>query len=116
MNYAAMRIATQQAAIDLWGEDSDELEQVKKAWYAVGVADRTPIENVGEDVCFNVYSADSNVIVEVAEGSVIEVYNIVGQLLDLVVAESGMTTIEVATGVNVVVVKVGNLAEKVLLK
>jgi hypothetical protein len=56
------------------------------------------------------------VIVEVAEGSVIEVYNIVGQLLDLVVAESGMTTIEVATGVNVVVVKVGNLAEKVLLK
>ena len=72
MNYSQMRIVSQYAAKDLWGENSDELAQVKNAWFAVGVADRTPIDNVEETTQFNVYSAEGNVVVEVAKACRIE--------------------------------------------
>ena len=116
MNYSQMRIVSQYAAKDLWGENSDELAQVKNAWFAVGVADRTPIDNVEETTQFNVYSAEGNVVVEVAKACRIEIYSTVGQLLNLLDVEEGFTTIPVVDGNNVVIVKVGNSVEKVIVK
>lgn len=114
MDYAKMRIASQSAAIDIWGENSAELAQVYNAWFAVGVADKTPVENV-EDKLFNVYSAEGNVVVEAEENSIIEVYNLVGQQLVSVNAEAGFTTIPMLEA-NVVIVKVGNNVQKVVIK
>ena len=114
MDYAKMRIASQSAAIDIWGENSAELAQVYNAWFAVGLADKTPVENV-EDKLFNVYSAEGNVVVEAEENSIIEVYNLVGQQLVSVNAEAGFTTIPMLEA-NVVIVKVGNNVQKVVIK
>lgn len=115
MNYSQMRIVSQYAAIDLWGNKSDELAQVKNAWFAVGVADRTPIDNV-ENKLLNVYSVDGNLVVEAETNSMIDVYNIVGQHLVSVNAESGFTTIPMMETNSVVIVKVGNTIQKVVLK
>ena len=115
MDYAKMRIVSQYAAIELWGDKSDELAQVHNAWFAVGVADRTPIESV-EEAMLNVYSVDGNVVVEAEENSMIDVYSLVGQHLVSVKAESGFTTIPMLEGNNVVIVKVGGQAQKVMIK
>ena len=115
MNYAQMRIVSQYAAIDLWGDKSEELAQVHNAWFAVGVADRTPIESV-EETMLNVYSVDGNVVVETEENSMIDVYSLVGQHLVSVKAESGFTTIPMIEDNNVVIVKVGGQAQKVMIK
>ena len=114
MDYAKMRIVSQLAAIDLWGDKSEELAQVHNAWFAVGVADRTPIENVGEGL-LNIYSVKGGVVVEAEENSIIEVYSVVGQCLTSVKAEAGFTTIPVAEN-SVVIVKVGNNVQKVFVK
>lgn len=114
MDYAKMRIVSQYAAIDLWGDKSEELSQVHNAWFAVGVADKTPVENV-EDKLFNVYSADGNVVVEVEERSMVEIYNLVGQCLGAVEVEAGFTAIPVVEA-NVVIVKVGNNVQKVVIR
>ena len=115
MDYAQMRIVSQYAAIELWGDKSDELAQVHNAWFAVGVADRTPIESV-EETMLNVYSVDGNVVVETEENSMIDVYSLVGQHLVSVKAESGFTTIPMIEDNNVVIVKVGGQAQKVMIK
>ena len=116
INYSQMRIVSQYAAKDLWGENSEELAQVKNAWFAVGVADRTPIDNLEETTQFNLYSANGNVVVEVAEACHVELYSTVGQLLNSIDVEAGFTTIPVVDGNNVVIVKVGNAVEKVIVK
>ena len=116
INYSQMRIVSQYAAKDIWGEDSEELAQVKNAWFAVGVADRTLIENLEETTQFNLYSANGNVVVEVAEACRVELYSTVGQLLNSIDLEAGFTTIPVVDGNNVVIVKVGNAVEKVIVK
>jgi hypothetical protein len=115
MNYAKIRIASQSAAVDLWGENSEELAQVANAWFAVGVADRTPVEDV-ESKNINVYSAGGNIFVEAEENEMIEVYDVIGQLLVSVKAESDFTTIPVAVSNGVVIVKVGNNTQKVVVK
>ena len=115
MDYSQMRIVSQYAAIELWGQDSEELKQVHNAWFAVGVADRTPIDNV-EETMLNVYSVDGNVVVETEENSMIDVYSLVGQHLVSVKAESGFTTIPMIEDNNVVIVKVGGQAQKVMIK
>lgn len=115
MDYSQMRIVSQYAAIELWGQDSEELKQVHNAWFAVGVADRTPVENV-EETMLNVYSVDGNVVVETEENSMIDVYSLVGQHLVSVKAESGFTTIPMIEDNNVVIVKVGGQAQKVMIK
>ena len=115
MDYAQMRIVSQYAAIELWGDKSDELAQVHNAWFAVGVADRTLIESV-EETMLNVYSVDGNVVVETEENSMIDVYSLVGQHLVSVKAESGFTTIPMIEDNNVVIVKVGGQAQKVMIK
>lgn len=115
MDYSQMRIVSQYAAIELWGQDSEELKQVHNAWFAVGVADRTPIESV-EETMLNVYSVDGNVVVETEENSMIDVYSLVGQHLVSVKAESGFTTIPMIKDNNVVIVKVGGQAQKVMIK
>ena len=115
MDYSQMRIVSQYAAIELWGQDSEELKQVHNAWFAVGVADRTPIESV-EETMLNVYSVDGNVVVETEENSMIDVYSLVGQHLVSVKAESGFTTIPMIEDNNVVIVKVGGQAQKVMIK
>ena len=114
MDYAKMRIASQSAAIDIWGENSAEFAQVSNAWFAVGVADKTPVDNV-ETKIFNVYSADGNIIVEAEENEIINVYNILGQHFISVKAQSGFTSIPVANN-SVVIVKVGNNVRKVVVK
>jgi hypothetical protein len=116
MNYSQMRIVSQYAAKDIWGENSEEMAQVKNAWFAVGVADRTPIENIEESIQFNLYAANGNVTVEVAEACRVELYSTVGQLLNSVEVEAGFTTIPVVDGNNVVIVKIGNVVEKVIVK
>ncbi len=115
MDYAKMRIVSQYAAIELWGDKSDELAQVHNAWFAVGVADRTPVENVEESL-LNVYSVDGTIVVETEENSMIDVYNLVGQHLVSVKAELGFTTIPMIKDNSVVIVKVGNKAQKVVIK
>lgn len=115
MNYSQMRIVSQYAAIDLWGNESEELAQVKNAWFAVGVADRTPIDDI-EEKLLNVYSVNGKIIVEAETNSMIDVYNLVGQHLVSVRAESGFTTIPMQETNNVVIVKVGNTVQKVVLK
>jgi Zn-dependent metalloprotease len=115
IDYAQMRIVSQYAAIELWGDKSDELAQVHNAWFAVGVADRTPIESV-EETMLNVYSVDGNVVVETEENLMIDVYSLVGQHLVSVKAESGFTTIPMIEDNNVVIVKVGGQAQKVMIK
>ena len=114
MDYSQMRIASQSAAAELFGEASEELKQVHNAWFAVGVADRTPIENVDAQL-LNVYAADGRVVVEANAGDMIEVYSVVGQHIVSVEAESGFTTIPVM-GNNVIIVKVGNNVQKVIVK
>jgi hypothetical protein len=114
MDYAKMRIVSQYAAIDLWGDKSEELSQVHNAWFAVGVADKTPVENV-EDKLFNVYSAKGNIVVEAEENSIIEVYTLLGQHLVTVEAEAGFTSIPMVEA-NVVIVKVGNNVQKLVIK
>ena len=116
MNYSQMRIVSQYAANDLWGKNSEELVQVKNAWYAVGVADRTPLENVEMENCFNVYSINGTIVVEAEENTLINVYNLVGQHLVSVRAESDFTTIPMIGDNNVVIVKVGNEVQKVMVK
>ena len=114
MNYAQMRIVSQYAAAELWGDKSEELAQVHNAWFAVGVADRTLVESV--ETNFNVYTTKGNVVVEIAEDSTIEVYNVVGMLLESVDATAGIITIPVTANNNgVVIVKVGNVTQKVVL-
>ncbi len=115
MDYAKMRIASQSAAIDLWGENSDELAQVHNAWFAVGVADRTPVEDV-EAKNFNVYSANGSVVVEAEKGAMINIYDVLGQHLASVTVESDFTTIPVLSSNSVVIVKVGNNTKKVVVK
>lgn len=114
MDYAKMRIASQSAAIDLWGEKSEEYAQVANAWFAVGVADKTPVDNV-ETKTFNVYSAKGNIIVEAEENEIIDVYNLLGQHLASVEAQYGFTSIPVANN-SVVIVKVGKDTRKVVVK
>ena len=114
MDYSQMRIASQSAAAELFGEASEELKQVHNAWFAVGVADRTSIENVDAQL-LNVYAADGRVVVEANAGDMIEVYSVVGQHIVSVEAESGFTTIPVM-GNNVIIVKVGNNVQKVIVK
>jgi Zn-dependent metalloprotease len=115
MGYHRMRIVSQYAAIELWGQDSEELAQVHNAWFAVGVADKTPVEDV-EEKLLNVYAANGNIVVEAEENSMIDVYSIVGQHLVSVEAESGFTTIPMAEHSGVVIVKVGDKAQKVVIK
>ena len=115
MDYAKMRVVSQYAAIELWGDKSEELAQVHNAWFAVGVADRTPVENV-EEKMLNVYSVDGTIVVETEENAMIDVYNLVGQHLVSAEAESGFTTIPMIEGNNVVIVKVGNNVQKVVIK
>ena len=76
--------------------------------------DKTPVENV-EDKLFNVYSADGNVVVEAEENSIIEVYTLLGQHLVTVEAEAGFTSIPMVEA-NVVIVKVGNNVQKLVIK
>jgi hypothetical protein len=52
----------------------------------------------------------------VAKACRIEIYSTVGQLLNLLDVEEGFTTIPVVDGNNVVIVKVGNSVEKVIVK
>jgi hypothetical protein len=115
MGYYRMRIVSQYAAIELWGQDSEELAQVHNAWFAVGVADKTPVEDV-EEKLLNVYSANGNIVVEAEENSMIDVYSLVGQHLVSVEAESGFTTIPMIENCGVVIVKVGDKAQKVVIK
>ena len=113
ISFSKMRIVSQYAAIELWGENSEELEQVHNAWFAVGVADRTPIENV-EEKLLNVYVTDGNMVVETEVGDTIEVYSVVGQHLVSVEAQSDYTIIPLDS--SVVIVKVGNTVQKVIIK
>ena len=55
-------------------------------------------------------------MVEVAEACRVELYSTVGQLLNSIDVEAGFTTIPVVDGNNVVIVKVGNAVEKVIVK
>jgi hypothetical protein len=64
----------------------------------------------------NVYSVDGNVVVETEENSMIDVYSLVSQHLVSVKAESGFTTIPMIEDNNVVIVKVGGQAQKVMIK
>ena len=116
MNYSQMRIVSQYAAKDLWGEDSEELQQVHNAWFAVGVADRTPIDNIEETIQFKLYSAEGSVVIDAADACHVDVYNIIGQLLYSAEVEAGFTTIPIANDNSVVIVKVGNAVEKVIVK
>ena len=115
MGYHRMRIVSQYAAIELWGQDSEELAQVHNAWFAVGVADKTPVEDV-EEKLLNVYATNGNIVVEAEENSMIDVYSLVGQHLVSVEAGSGFTTIPMAENSGVVIVKVGDKAQKVVIK
>ena len=114
MDYSQMRIASQSAAADIFGASSEELKQVHNAWFAVGVADRTPAENIDAEL-LNVYSVDGRVIVEAEAGNMIDVYSIVGQHIVSLQAQEGFTTIPVVNN-NVIIVKVGNNVQKVIVK
>lgn len=114
MDYSQMRIASQSAAADIFGASSEELKQVHNAWFAVGVADRTPAENIDAEL-LNVYSVDGRVIVEAEAGNMIDVYSIVGQHIVSLQAQEGFTTIPVGNN-NVIIVKVGNNVQKVIVK
>jgi hypothetical protein len=116
MNYAQMRMVSQEAALELWGEDSEELAQVKNAWYAVGVEEKQNGVDVENITMLNIYSADNKLMVETVAGNNIEVYNTLGQLIVNVESQMGITTIPVALENSVVIVKVGNAIEKVLVK
>lgn len=117
MNYSQMRSASQLATIDIWGEDSDELAQVKNAWYAVGVEESNSSVDVDDINVFTVYACEGKLFMDVVEGNTIEVYSVLGQLLTSVEAQSGITTISIDNVNNgVVVVKVGNQVQKVVIK
>ncbi len=116
MNYAQMRMVSQEAALELWGEESEELIQVKNAWYAVGVEETQNGVDVENITMLNIYSADNKLMVETVAGNNIEVYNTLGQLIVSVESQIGITTIPVALENSVVIVKVGNAIEKVLVK
>lgn len=115
-NYADMYIATTQAAIDLWGLESNEYTQVLNAWHAVGVSKPTGIDTPSEVEQLFVSCLNNNLVVETAEGNMIEVYNSVGQLLVREMAQSDITTIPMNISNNVVIVKVGNLTQKVIVR
>ena len=112
-----MRSASQLATIDIWGEDSEELAQVKNAWYAVGVEESNNSVDVDDINVFTVYACEGKLFMDVVEGNTIEVYSVLGQLLTSVEAQSGITTISIDNVNNgVVVVKVGNQVQKVVIK
>ena len=115
MDYSQMRIASQSAAIELWGDKSNEYKQVQNAWFAVGVADRTPVQNVDEQL-FNIYAIDGQLVVEAEAGNIIDVYSVVGQHIVSCQAQEGFTTISMSANNGVVIVKVGNTTQKVVLK
>ena len=98
------------------GEESEELIQVKNAWYAVGVEETQNGVDVENITMLNIYSADNKLMVETVAGNNIEVYNTLGQLIVSVESQIGITTIPVALENSVVIVKVGNAIEKVLVK
>ena len=114
MDYHQMRIVSQYAVKELWGDKSNEYTQVQNAWFAVGVADRTYVEDV--ETIFSVYVSNGNIVVEMSESNNIEVYNVVGMLLETVDATAGLTTIPMSVNNGVVIVKVGNSTQKVVLK
>ena len=115
MDYSQMRIASQSAAIELWGDKSNEYKQVQNAWFAVGVADRTPVQNVDEQL-FNIYAIDGQLVVEAEAGNIIDVYSVVGQHIVSCQAQEGFTTRPMSANNGVVSVKVGNTTQKVVLK
>ena len=49
MNFVRMRSVSQLAAIELWGDDSEDVVQVLKAWNAVGVAESYLISTGSEN-------------------------------------------------------------------
>lgn len=115
--YSDMYIATRMAAEAMYGKDSNEYTQVSNAWKAVGVDETTSaVEDVVDGASLlNVFTSDGVLMVETQEGETIEVYNSIGQLLVSQKAQSGITAINLNIENCVVIVKVGNRVEKIVL-
>lgn len=105
------------ATIDLFGKDTKEYEAVQKAWYAVGVADKdNGIKQASADeLKFNAYSENGQLIVKAPEGSIINVYNMAGQVICSQLSDEDVTYID-PRGASIVVVKIDNQSQKVIIK
>ena len=65
---------------------------------------------------FNVYSGFGCVVVDAEPNAIIDVYSVLGQHIASIKAQSGYTTIPVDVVNNVVIVKVDNAVQKVVIK
>ncbi|MDO4525086.1 MAG: M4 family metallopeptidase [Bacteroidales bacterium] len=105
------------AAIDLFGKDSKEYESVLMAWHAVGVkddgdsVDQTPSDKLK----FNAYSDNGQLIVNALEGSLINVYDVTGQVICRLISDGSITYVN-PRGASIVVVKVDDQSQKIIIK
>ncbi|WP_176214845.1 M4 family metallopeptidase, partial [Reichenbachiella faecimaris] len=63
--YIDARAGAEQAAIDLYGEESTEYESVVEAWNAVGVPSADPVLSVTDDIAYNDVPLGYTQIIEV---------------------------------------------------
>lgn len=118
--YSDMYNATRMAASDTkkyeGGVDGEVYKQVTNAWLAVGVNEVTSdVEPVVERE-LNVYTNGNDIMVEAEEGTEITVYSVLGQQMTSTRATAGTTVIAMPEmGSQVVIVKAGSQAKKVVL-
>lgn len=93
--------ATQQAAVNLYGEDSNEWQQVVNAWYAVGIGDGpTSNESIEMKANLKVYPnpvSGGEITIEsnVKESTTVEMYDLLGKKLVSEIILDDVTTINV---------------------
>lgn len=111
--YNATRMAAEQ---NHGGVDGNVYKQVTNAWVAVGVNATTSDIDPVTKTDLNVYTNGSSIMVETEEGTDIAVYSVLGQLITTAKAQTGITTITLPDHNNqVVIVKAGNQAQKVIV-
>ena len=94
-----------------------EYESVLMAWHAVGVkddgdsVDQTPSDKLK----FNAYSDNGQLIVNALEGSLINVYDVTGQVICRLISDGSITYVNPG-GTSIVVVKVDDQSQKIIIK
>lgn len=104
------------AAQDFFGKNSVQYQSVMNAWHAVGVG--TNFVTAIPDITiqnFNVYSKNYTLFVETEVGNLISVYSVLGQKLYQHIATSDLTTIDGLVQ-PIVIVKVGEVAQKIIIQ
>lgn len=112
--YNATRLAAEQ---HFGGTDGETYKQVTAAWQAVGVNATTSDIDPVTSAELNVYTSGNNIMVETEKDAEISIYSVLGQIITTARAQEGTTTIAMPEiGNQVVIVKVGSQAKKVLVK